>query len=203
MDLDAKNYRARLSLARYYLTAPFFLGGSGSKARDLARDTNKLNVNVGKLILALCANKDGDNSQAEQLALGTDLSDLEEIIPVQRDLLYRLGTSRLELKNYAESHQIFGELSKKVPNSEFGYYGLALVADAQNQYAEALAYLDQASKIATRAYIYELAGNVALKMNDKPQAISAFQSALKVTPGLAPKERQALEKKLLTLKAIK
>jgi len=200
IELDPRNYRARVSLLRYYLKAPFFVGGSAAKARELAEETKATDPELARLMLALCAMNDGKKDEAQKLALSANLANYELVDSAQRDLIFNLADAQLDAKRYAEAAALFGELSRRLPNSEYGNYGLATVARAQGKPAEAIAYLERAAAIAPRGFVYQLMGDIHEQQQNRARAATAYQAALNAQPPLSPAQQSQVSAKLAQLK---
>ncbi len=164
--LDPTNYRARLSLLRFHLKAPFFLGGSIVRARELAMEVQRTDPDITRLMLALCAFDEDKLLDAEQYILAANLEEYELADSAHRDLLYRLAGAHLEAGRHADSIRLFSELNRRIPASEHGNYGLALVARAQGRLADASAFLDKAAAIAPKPYVYKAMGEVYQARNN-------------------------------------
>ena len=200
LDLDPKNYRARVALLRFYLTTPFFLGGSESRARELASEAQRTDPDLTRLMRALYALEEGRPADAEQYILAADLSEYELVQDSQRDLLQELASAHLDAGRYVESARLFQELGRRAPTSELGPYGLALVARAQGKLTEAAAQLERAALVAPRPYVYKMLGEVAEARRDTRRAISAYRAALNGHPPLDPREQEEAKARLASLK---
>lgn len=200
LDLDPKNYRARVALLRFYLTTPFFLGGSESRARELASEAQRTDPDLTRLMRALYALEEGRPGDAEQYILAADLSEYELVQDSQRDLLQELASAHLDAGRYVESARLFQELGRRAPASELGPYGLALVARAQGKLTEAAAQLERAALVAPKPYVYKMLGEVAEARRDKRRAISAYRAALTGHPPLDPREQEEAKARLASLK---
>ncbi len=188
--LDPRNYRARVSLLRFYLSTPLLLGGSNSAARELANDTGRTNPDVSILMQAICDAEDGKLFKAEGLALSVNLSGAETVLPRQRDLLFSIASQYNRERRYGDSVRVATELRNRFPMSELGYYALGMAAQSQGKHGEALALFDSALAMAPRATIYYRAGLSLLARHDKSGAGVAFEKALNAKPALG-KQQQA------------
>ncbi|WP_312519014.1 tetratricopeptide repeat protein [Massilia sp.] len=200
LELDPKNYRARVALLRFYLGTPFFLGGSESRARELASEAQRTDPDLTRLMRALYALEEGRPADAEQYILAADLSEYELVQDSQRELLQELAGAHLDAGRYPESARLYQELGRRVPSSEAGPYGLALVARAQGKLTEAAAQLERAALVAPKPYVYKTLGEVAEARRDKRRAISAYRAALTGHPPLDPREQEEAKARLASLK---
>jgi tetratricopeptide (TPR) repeat protein len=197
---DPMNYRARVTLMGFYLEAPFFLGGSEVRARELAAEARRLDPDLTRLMRAICAFDEGKLDEAEQNILSADLTRYELVQGRQRGLLLTLASAHLDAGRYAQSNRLFQELSRRLPSSEHGPYGLAQVARAQGRLAEAALQLERAAAIAPRPYVYKTLGEVYEARHDRPRAIAAYQAALAGVPPLARREKRQVTAHLEQLK---
>lgn len=197
---DPMNYRARVTLMGFYLEAPFLLGGSEVRARELAAEARRLDPDLTRLMRAMCAFDEGKLDEAEQHILAADLTQYELVQGSQRELLLTLASAHLDAGRYAQSGRLFEELSRRLPSSEHGPYGLAQVARAQGRLAEAALQLERAAAIAPRPYVYKTLGEVYEARHDRPRAIAAYQAALAGVPPLARRERKQVTAHLAQLR---
>jgi len=197
---DPMNYRARVTLMGFYLDAPFFLGGSEVRARELASEARRLDPDLTRLMRALCAFDEGKLDEAEQHILAADLTDYELVQDSQRELLLTLASAHLDAGRYAQSGRLFAEMSRRLPSSEHGPYGLGQVARAMGRLGEAALQLEKAAAIAPKPYIYKTLGEVHEARHDRPRAIAAYQAALAGVPPLARSEQRQVTAHLAQLK---
>lgn len=200
IQLDPKNYRARVTLLRFYLDTPFMLGGSESRARELASEAQRLDPDLTRLMRGLCALEEGKPEDAEQYILAADLSEYELVQDSQRDLLLTLANAHLDAGRTNDSARLFTELTRRVPTSEHGPYGLAQLARAQGRLGEAQAHLERAALIAPRPYVYKALAEVAEARRDNQRAISAWRAALTGHPPLDAREQEEAKARLASLK---
>ncbi len=196
VTLDPRNFRARVSLLRFYLSTSLPLGGSNSSARELATDTGRINPDVSILMQAMCDAEDGKLFKAEGLALSVNLSGAESVLPRQRDLLFAIATQYARERRYQDSVRVATELRNRFPMSELGYYALGMAAQSQGKHAEALALFDSALAMAPRATIYYRAGLSLLARHDKSGAGMAFEKALSAKPALGKQQHADVVEKL-------
>lgn len=198
--LDPMNYRARVTLMQFYLAKPFFLGGSETRARELASEAHRTDPDLTRLMRAMCALDDGKLEDAEQYILAADLADYVLVQDSQRDLLLKLASVHLDAGRYVRSSRLFDELGRRAPHSEHGPYGLALVARAQGRLADATLQLEKAALIAPRPYVYKTLGEIYEARQDRPRAIAAYQAALAGIPPLAYREQEQVAANLTLLR---
>ena len=198
--LDPTNYRARVSLLRFYLRAPFFLGGSTLRARELAMEVHRTDPDLTRLMLALCAQSEDRLADAEEYVLAANLAGYELVENVHRDLLADLAQAYLDAGRFANSSRVYAELQRRIPSSEAGSYGLALVSRAQGRLAEAASYLERAAVIAPKPYVYKTLGEVYQELHNHTRAIAAYQSALGARPAFGRREREQVTARLARLR---
>lgn len=197
--LDPSNYRARVSLLRFYLRTPFFLGGSTVRARELAMEVNRTSPDLTRLMLALCAFSEERLQDAEEYILAANLRKYELVEVPHRDLLYKLAVAHLEARRYADSSRLFVELHRRIPTSEYGSVGLALVARAQGRLADAATFLERAAAIGSKPYVYKSLGEVYQAQNNTVRAIAAYQAALSAKPALERRQQEQILARLAQL----
>ena len=200
VEIDPKNYRARVALLRFYLDTPFFLGGSERRARELASEAQRTDPDLTRLMRALSALDEGKPGDAEQYILAADLSEYVLLQDSERDLLLVLANAHLDAGRHVDSARLFLELGRRLPGSESGSYGLALVARAQGKLTEAAAHLERAALVGPRPYVYKMLGQVAEARRDNRRAISAYRAALTGHPPLDPREHEEAKARLASLK---
>lgn len=200
LRLDPVSYRVRVSLMRFYLKTPFFLGGSEVRARELATEARFTDPDLTRLMRAMVAFEEGKLDEAEQHILAADLREYELVQGSQRELLLTLASAHLDAGRLTQSSRLFQELSRRLPFSEHGPYGLAQVARAQGRLADAALQLEKAAAIAPRPYVYKSLGEVYEARHDRPRAIAAYQAALRGVPPLARSDQAQLTAHLAQLR---
>lgn len=200
LRFDPMNYRARVSLLRFYLQTPFFLGGNEARARELATEARHTDPDLTRLTRAMCSLYEGKLDDAEQHILAADLRQYLLVQDEQRTLLLTLANAHLDAGRHARSARLFEELGLRLPSSEDGPYGLALVARAQGRLAEAAVQFEKAAAIAPRPHVYKALGEVREALHDRPRAIAAYEAALAGVPPLARRERGQVAAQLAQLR---
>lgn len=120
LRIDPLNYRARVNLTRFYLDTPFFLGGSGGRARELATETQRTDPDLTRLMRAMCAFDEGKLADAEEHILAADLRNYALVQDSQHELLHTLATAHLEAGRLAQGSRLLQELSRRQPSSDPG-----------------------------------------------------------------------------------
>lgn len=199
LRLDPSNYRARVALLHFYLDTPFFLGGSQERARELGSEAQRTDPHLTRLMRALCALEEGKLADAEQVIMAADLIDYPLVQDSQRDLLLTLANAYFEAGRMDDSARLFEELGRRVPGSELGAVGLALVARAQGRLDEAAMQLARAVTIAPRPQVYKLLGEVHAQRQDRARAIAAYRAALAARPALEGRAQREVSEQLASL----
>lgn len=199
LRLDPSNYRARVALLHFYLDTPFFLGGSQDRARELGSEAQRTDPHLTRLMRALCALGEGKLADAEQVIMAADLTDYPLAQDSQRDLLLALANAYFEAGRLDDSARLFGELGRRVPASETGAYGLALVARARGRLDEAAMQLARVVAIAPRSQVYKVLGEVHAARHDRARAIAAYRAALAAQPPLERREQREVSEQLASL----
>lgn len=200
VELDPKNLDARFSLLTYYQQAPGIVGGGSGKAKELAADTNKINPEAGKLMLAAIALADDDFVKAEALALSANPKGADVLLDTQRNTLVAIGTRHARNKQYGEAQRVFFDIEKRYADSNWGAYGLARILQEQGKHQEALPHLERALAVEAAAHIHYRLGQSLQAVNDKGRAIAAYEKALGYKPALGKKLRSDIQDQLKSLK---
>lgn len=201
VELDPKNYDARLSLLQYYLQAPGFVGGGSGKAQTLAADTVKINPAAGKLLQAQIDISDDKTAKAEADILAANTSGSPSLSDMQRGLLSNVGSSYVQQKKFADAERVFRDLQQRYPDQETGYYGMARNLQEQGKQRDAIPYFEKAIAIEARSHFYYRLGQCYQAANDKARAVGAYEKALALKPELRKKMKADAEDQLKTLKS--
>lgn len=199
LRLDPSNYRARVALLHFYLDTPFFLGGSQSRARELGSEAQRTDPELTRLMRALCALDEGRLAEAEQVIMAADLDEYPLVQDSQRDLFLALANVYFKAGRLEDSARLFEELGRRVPSSEMGAFGLALVAREQGRLDEAAMQLARAVAIAPRSNVYKVLGEVHEARRDRTRAIAAYRAALAARPPLERSEQRQVTGHLASL----
>jgi tetratricopeptide (TPR) repeat protein len=200
VELDPQNMDARFSLLQYYMSAPSIVGGGSSKAQALAAQTASVNPEAGKLMLARLDASDDKFAKAEATVLAMPVSGNEAVADGQRDLMINLGNKYLSDKKYADSERMFREAMKRFPDSDGALYGVARVQQEQGKHREAIAGLEQAIAMYSRAAPFYRIGQSQHALGDKAKAVAAYEKALSFKSGLSPKMKADAEDQLKALR---
>ena len=200
LAIDPRNYRARLALMRYYLSASMMLGGGSGKARALAAETGQLNPDVSNLMQAICDFDDGKSDQAEELALSLNLAGAESVRLQQGELLWNIGQKYLAERRFSDSMRVFAELRMLFPSGTRADAGFGMIAQEQGHHQDALAFFSSALANGQYAYLYYQIATSALALKDSHKAMAALESALRAKPPLSEQQRVDAEAKLAALR---
>jgi tetratricopeptide (TPR) repeat protein len=203
VELDPKSVTARYNLLMFYVMAPGIAGGSTSKAKVIATETAQFSPEAGKLMQAKLELEEKEFAKAESLLLSVNAAGNDFLVKLQRGMLSTVGLKYLENKKFADSERIFNEVQKRFPDHEAGPYGHARVLQEQGKHAAAIAMLDKANGVAVapRAYHYFRLGQSLQATNDKAKAVSAYEKALSIKPGLQKQHQDDISAQLKALKA--
>jgi tetratricopeptide (TPR) repeat protein len=198
LAIDPQYFDARSGLVQFYLMAPGMVGGSVSKARDVAQAAVARQPEYAKLLSATILQYDDKLAEAERLLasvqVGTDASLAEEV----RGQWVALGFACLEAKQAAKAHAVFERVTKD--KAVEGHYGLARALIEQQQWDAAIAELQAAAR---------LPGHDALPIDhrlglawqgkgDVVQAKAAYARFLAL-PGQNPRNVDEVKKRLAEL----
>jgi tetratricopeptide (TPR) repeat protein len=203
VELDPKSVSARYNLLMFYVMAPGIAGGSTSKAKSLTAETAQFSPEAGKLMQARLELQDKEFAKAETLLLSVNAAGNDFLVKLQRSMLSTVGLKYLEDKKFGDSERIFNEVLKRFPDHEAGLYGHARVLQEQGKHGAAIVMLDKANAIAVvpRAYHYFRLGQSLQALNDKAKAVSAYEKALAIKPGLQKPQQDDVSAQLKALKA--
>ncbi|MEO5688419.1 MAG: tetratricopeptide repeat protein [Burkholderiaceae bacterium] len=200
LEIDPQYFSARSGLVQFYLMAPGMVGGSVSKARDVAQAAVARQPEYAKLLDASILQYDDKLPDAERLVaavqVGTDASLAEEV----RGQWVGLGFGYLEAKQPAKARAVFERVTKDKADLVEGHYGLARALIEQQQWDAAIAELQAAAK---------LPGHDALPIDhrlgvawqgkgDVAQAKAAYVRFLAL-PGQNPRNVDEVKKRLAEL----
>lgn len=147
LELDPAFAPARSGLVQFYLMAPGLMGGSVSKAQDIAQAEARRAPEYGKVLGATVLAYQDKAADAERLLStvqpGGDLELVEEL----RGQWVALGFGYLQAKKPANAHAIFERLAKDRPEQPDGHYGLGRALSDQQQWDAAIAELRLAATL--------------------------------------------------------
>jgi len=176
LEIDPGYAPARAGLVQFYLMAPGLLGGSTSKARDVAQAEKARAPEYAKVLEAMILQHDDKRADAERLLAtvqaGADLELADEL----RGQWVALGFGYLQDKKPANARAVFERLAKDKATEPDAHYGLGRALIDQQQFEAAVAELKLAASLPGHESLpvdYRL--GVALQSKgDAAQAKAAF-----------------------------
>lgn len=201
VELDPQNMAARFHLLQYYVQAPGIVGGSTDKAKALAADTAKLNVEGGKMLSAVIEYFDKDSLVAEPMMLKVQPGSNEDIADIQRDILLGIAWRHKNAKKTEDAMRMFREVQKRFPDAEGAPFGMAVIVQEQGKHQDAISLLQQAIALAPAGRFDYHLGLSWQALNDKVKAVAAFEKALAAKPAVNTKQKLDAETRLKTLRA--
>lgn len=198
---DPGNYRVRLALFRCYLDLPFLMGANERRAAELAAEVRRVEPDLARLMRAMLAMHEGRPANAEQEILAARLDRHPLARRHEHDLLAGLADAYFQAGHLDASRRLYAQLQQRIPDSEAGWVGQALVAREQRHWLQAAAYLEQAARITPRAQVFMLLGEQYAALADRSRAMRAYQSALASKPALADSEQARVRAALESLLA--
>lgn len=201
VELNPKNWSARLALFTYYMQAPSFVGGGKDKAAALAQETGKVNKDCGNLLQARIDVKDGKLDKAEAAILAVNPGSDEDIQELQASVWAALGAELREQKKYADSERVLREMTRRMPNNMGGHAYLGRTLAAAGKHLDAIAAYEKALAIEDRPGLHYRIAQSHLALGDKPRALSGFEKALANKSQLDKKQREDAEQQIKALKA--
>lgn len=200
LELDPQLFDARLALSQFYLKLPGIVGGSVSKARELAQSIETSQPEQARLLRAKLAYHDKQWAETEKLLQavkpGSDLT----LQGALRDAWYDLGMKFAFEQQFPAAQAVFEGLRRSQPRHAIGPFGLARVAALQGHYDEAVSQFERARPLAGADKLpldYRLGIALADK-GDKPQARAAFERFIERRKG-TPANREDARKRLAEL----
>lgn len=138
-------YPARSALLEFYLQAPGLMGGSRSKARELAQAAP---APAQRVLLARVADAEGDSERALRELLGHRFGGLPE---VDDDARGWAQAAAFQLLNKGQPLPVvktwFERVETERPVEAMGPYGLARVHAESGQHAEAVAAYERSARL--------------------------------------------------------
>ena len=179
-------YPARSALLEFYLLAPGFMGGSSSKAAELARTAPKpeqMAALQGRMALQ---EKQFDVALAAFAALPAAVDPALQIDV--RGWSMQAGLGAISAGQAAKAQPVFERMSRERPGHAEGVYGLGRVRGELGDWAEALRLYERASTLkgaATWPVAYRM-GIALQKLGRLDEAKAAFQRFISVGKGQKP-----------------
>jgi tetratricopeptide (TPR) repeat protein len=201
VELDPKNYSARMSLLSFYLQAPGIAGGGKDKAMAFVADTAKVSKDAAALLQARLDIRDDKLTQAESTALAVNTAGNEGLEDLQLNALSSIGIQYREQKKFSDSERVLLDVIKRFPNHINGPALLGRTLAAQARHAEAITQFEKALTLEDRAVLHYRIAQSQLALGEKVKAIQGFEKALALKNGLDKKLKEDAQQQLKTLKA--
>jgi tetratricopeptide (TPR) repeat protein len=184
LTIDPKNIDIRFNLIQYYLQAPGIAGGGSSKAKEQATAIVALDAVRGEIAFGNIGRSEKQLAEAERHYRKAAEIDGERMRgPVA------LASFYVNQKRWKDARAVFEPRLARNPGDGFAVFQLGRLLQLEGTDPNgALAYFERylagpaVPGSATHADAWFRKGEVLLKLGRKPEAISAFESALKLTP---------------------
>lgn len=183
MLLDARWYPARSALIEFYLVAPAMLGGSTSKARELARAAPS-----AEQVRALEARLPIDDDKFEaalqalaQVRPGSDTALAEDVA----GWIYAAGIGLINAGQAERSGAAFERVVRERPDDPSGLWGLARVNAESGAHAEAVKLFGRVSALSgSERFPVDYRSGISLQaLGQKELARAAFGRFIKAGKG--------------------
>jgi tetratricopeptide (TPR) repeat protein len=182
--IDPQNLDIRFNLIQYYAMAPGIAGGGIGKAKDQANAIVALDGVRGEIAWGNIARAEKQLGEAERhYRNAADRDATGTRGPVA------LASFYVSQKRWKDARAVFEPRLAKNPGDTFAVYNLGRLLQGEGtDPTGALAYFDRYLAVAaapggpTHADAWFRKGEVLLKLGKKADAVSAFESALKLAP---------------------
>lgn len=200
VELDPANFDARFDLVQFYLMAPGIAGGGVSKAREAARDHERINAGEAKLLLVLIELKQKQfDAAAAALRSMTAPSDPERLL-VYRNCRLQTGFSYLEDKQPAKAQSLFAEYLSQYPEDARACHGLGRSLFDLAQYDEAIPRFERAIELDSVIGSQYRLGLIYEQKGDTARAIQYLDEYLALEKGRNDKTVKKARDRLAALK---
>lgn len=176
LELDPALFAARSKLVQLYLFTPPMLGGSDAKAKALEAEIRASQPEQARLLRALVAASGEKWPEAERELAAVRPGQDGALLGDVREATSQLGRHWVKLKQYDKARALYEQLQRDQPNHAMAAYCLARLALEQDQYEEAVRFLERAKTLAGAAQLpldHRL-GEAHLGLGDKAAAKLAF-----------------------------
>jgi tetratricopeptide (TPR) repeat protein len=184
LTIDPKNIDIRVNLIQYYLQAPAIAGGGSSKAKEQATAIAALDPVRGEIVFGGIARSEKQLAEAERRYRKAAEIDREGMRgPIALAGFYA------NQKRWKDARAVYEPRLARNPGDAFAVFQLGRLLQLEGADPNgALAYFERylAGSAApggpTHADAWFRKGEVLLRLGRKTEAISAFESALKLAP---------------------
>jgi tetratricopeptide (TPR) repeat protein len=186
VELDPTSIDGRHGLIQFYSQAPGVMGGSLDKAKEQAREIEKLNPMRGHWEMAqLLESKDKDLAGAER-----EYTAAMNAAPDSTFGYNNLGAFYRRQKKYAEGIVVYERLLKARPDAIATHlnlgYNIALVGEnldrAEREIQQWLAAAPKDAPVVNRGFAHYVLGIIYERQSKKDAARAEYQSALAFNP---------------------
>lgn len=185
LTIDPKNIDIRLNLIQYYVQAPGIAGGGSDRAKEQAAAIAALDAVRGEIAFGSIARSEKQLAEAERHYRKAAAIDREGIRGPAA-----LAGFYANQKRWKDARAVFEPRLAKDPGDAFAVFQLGRLLQVEGADPKgALAYFERylagppTPGGPTYADAWFRKGEVLLAMGRGPEAISAFESALKLAPG--------------------
>jgi tetratricopeptide (TPR) repeat protein len=201
VELDPKNWSARMSLLQYYLAAPSIVGGGKARANELVADTGKTSADAGLVLRAAVALADKNAEAAEKAlaAVGKTLPD-DELREQFQQMLIGTVAQFIREKKFDDATRAVKDLAVRFPGTEWVPYGYGRIAQEQGKFNDAIDWYKKALVLKNEAVGYFRMGQCFDGLNDKAQALANYERALAFKTGLSKSQREDAQQRAKQLK---
>jgi tetratricopeptide (TPR) repeat protein len=147
VELDPQFYAARNGLVQFYLLAPGIVGGSVSKAQEVARAAAAKQPEHAKVLLAFVSLNQKKLADVERELAAVKPGADKELIGDINALWVALGFEYLNDKQTPKARALFERFTKERPEVAVVHYGLARALTDAAAYDAAIAELELASRL--------------------------------------------------------
>lgn len=183
VELDPKNYEARYDLISFYLRAPGIVGGSTSKAKDVAREHEKYNPDEAKLLWTQIYIYEEEFDDAEARLFSMKRPSDNDMSRHYGNLLASLGFKYLEEEQPAKAQNIFQKFVAQFADVALGYHGLGRSLYDQKKMDEAILQFEKAISLNKAIGSQYRLGLIYEEKGDKQKAIKYLEEFLVVMQG--------------------
>lgn len=139
VELDSSNLEARISLLEFYLQAPFFVGGSVSKAKKQLKAIQKIDKTFGKIYTSKIEEVEGSESKAESILL-----DALKEFPKNPDLNFALANFYKRAKQKKKYFDTLSKISEEIPTEKSNaFFGLGMNEQRNENYEKAFEFFEK------------------------------------------------------------
>lgn len=176
VELDPMLYAAQSGLVQFYLVAPGLIGGSVSKAAEVAHAASARLPEHAKLLQAQVAVQRKDLAEAERLLATVAVGADDELGDGLAGALAQVGIAHIGEQQPAKARPVFERVIQERPQYAIGHYGLARVLSETGAWDAAIALLERCAALegAERLPLDYRLGIALQSKGDRDRARSAF-----------------------------